>query len=87
MFDADDKANGLAKVTADATKALDLDPDAWAQESFELAKQNAYASPVRADKTPVQLTREYETNARNVARSQAALAAVRLANLLNMILQ
>jgi hypothetical protein len=87
MFDADDRANGLAKVTPDATKALDLDPDAWAQESFELAKQNAYASPIRTDKTPVQLTRDYETNARSVARSQAALAAARLANLLNMVLQ
>lgn len=87
MFDADDKANGLGKVTPDAAKALELDPDLWAQESFELAKQNAYAPPVRPDKTPVQLTRDYETNARNVTRNQAALAAARLANLLNMVLQ
>jgi hypothetical protein len=87
IFDAEDKYNGLKNVTPDAPKALDLDPGAWAQESFELAKQNAYAPPVRTDATAVQLTRDYETNARNVARSQAALAAARLANLLNMALQ
>lgn len=31
----------------------------------------------------MELTREYEINARNVERSQAALAVARLANLLN----
>ena len=35
----------------------------------------------------VLLTRDYETNARNIARSQAALAAARLANLLNNALR
>ncbi|OKO83568.1 S1/P1 nuclease [Bradyrhizobium sp. NAS96.2] len=83
ITDADDKFNGLKNVTPDAAKVSNLDPDTWAQESFELAKQAAYAAPIRNDKTPVQLTRDYETNARNVARSQAALAAARLANLLN----
>lgn len=82
IFDADDHA-GLGSITPDAAKAQILDPDMWAQESFELAKTHAYAAPVRLDKTPVELTRVYETNARNVARSQAALAAARLANLLN----
>jgi hypothetical protein len=33
------------------------------------------------------LTRAYETNARNIARSQAALAAARLANHLNEALR
>jgi len=86
LFDADDQA-GLGNVTPDPAKVLILDPDTWAQESFELAKQNAYAPPIRSDKTAVQLTRDYETNARNVARSQAALAAARLANLLNVVLK
>jgi hypothetical protein len=31
----------------------------------------------------VLLTRKHETNVRNIARSQAALAAARLANLIN----
>jgi hypothetical protein len=35
----------------------------------------------------VLLTREYETNARNISRSQAALAAARLANLINNALK
>ncbi|HET7885651.1 MAG TPA: S1/P1 nuclease [Bradyrhizobium sp.] len=87
IFDADDKTNGLWRVAVEPAKAVELDPAVWAQESFELAKQKAYAPPIRADKTPVQLTRDYETNARNLARSQAALAAARLANLLNMVLQ
>jgi hypothetical protein len=64
-----------------------LDPDVWAQEGFDLAKQNAYADPIRTDKTAVELTRAYETNARNVARDRAALGAARLANLLNQVLQ
>ncbi|MBR1201846.1 MULTISPECIES: S1/P1 nuclease [unclassified Bradyrhizobium] len=87
IADADDKFNGLKNVTPDTAKAQILDPAVWAQESFELAKQNAYASPIPNDATPVQLTRDYESNARNVARSQAALAAARLANLLNQTLK
>jgi hypothetical protein len=86
IFDADGHG-GLASITPDAGKAQILDPDTWAQESFDLAKQNAYASPIRTDKTAVQLTRDYETNARNIARSQAALAGARLANLLNEALR
>ena len=38
-------------------------------------------------KDPVPLTREYETNTRNIALSQAALAAARLSNLINTALQ
>ena len=43
------------------------------RRASELAKQYAYAAPVSLGKNPVLLTREYETNARNIARSQAAL--------------
>lgn len=87
ITDAEDKNNGLKNVKPDETKALDLDPEHWSQESFVLAKQNAYASPIPEDTTAVQLTRDYETNARNVARSQAALAAARPGNLLNQVLR
>jgi hypothetical protein len=86
IFDVDGQG-GLASVIPDAAKAQVLDPDTWAQESFELAKENAYAPPIRTDETAVQLTRDYETNARNIARSQAALAGARLANLLNEALR
>jgi hypothetical protein len=46
-----------------------------------------YAPPVSTGTNAVLLTREYETNARNIARSQAALAAARLANLINNALK
>ncbi|PIT01990.1 hypothetical protein TSA1_15370 [Bradyrhizobium nitroreducens] len=82
MLGADDRG-GLASVPTDVTKAQILDPEAWAQESFDLAKQYAYAAPMRIRRTPVGLTRDDETN----ARSQAALAAARLANLINSALR
>ncbi|MDU1807967.1 MAG: S1/P1 nuclease, partial [Bradyrhizobium sp.] len=82
-----DQDSGLSAVAPDAGKAQIVDPATWAQESFELAKTVAYAPPVRADKQPAELTREYETNARETARKQAALAAARLANLLEALLR
>ena len=42
--------------------------------------------PVRCTQT-CQLDWQYGTNARTTARSQAALAAARLANLINVMLQ
>jgi S1/P1 Nuclease len=81
-FDADDK-DGLAGIKTNKIAAQILDPEAWAKESAELARQLGYAAPVSTGTNAVYLTREYETSARNIARSQAALAAARLANLLN----
>ncbi|MGY3609198.1 MULTISPECIES: S1/P1 nuclease [unclassified Bradyrhizobium] len=86
VFDADDK-DGLASHGVSYGAAKISDPEAWVQESAELAKQFAYAAPISLGKNAVQLTRDYETNARNIARSQAALAAARLANLLNAALK
>ena len=82
IFDADEKG-GLASVTPDPAEAQIADPAIWAEESADLAKRYAYAPPVTTAAAPVMLNRDYETNARNVARHQAALAAARLANLLN----
>lgn len=82
VFDANDK-DGLASIKVNITAAQISDPQAWAEESAALARQFAYAPPVSTGTNPVFLNREYETNARNIARSQAALAAARLANLLN----
>jgi hypothetical protein len=86
IFDADE-SGGLASVTPDQAAAQISDPAVWAQESFELAKSIAYAPPIANGTDAVPLTREYETNARTTARSQAALAAARLANLLNQALK
>lgn len=44
---------------------------------------HAYTSPIPLDKSDAVLTRAYETSTRNVSRSQAALAAARLANVIN----
>ena len=71
IFDAKDHG-GLMSVQPDAALAQNLEPDIWVKESFELAKKFAYAPPVSTGKDAVQLTREYEINARNVARSRAA---------------
>jgi hypothetical protein len=81
VFDADN--NGIADIAVNKIAAEVSDPEDWIKESAELAKQFAYALPVSTGTNAVFLTREYETNARNIARSQAALAAARLANLIN----
>lgn len=60
-----------------------LDPQAWVVESSELAKQFAYAPPVSSGRDAVPLERAYESKALDIARGRAALAAARLANLLN----
>ncbi|MGY8665418.1 S1/P1 nuclease [Bradyrhizobium sp. UFLA05-109] len=86
IFDADDK-DGLSSVGVSQAEAQIADPAVWAQESADLAKQFAYAPPVSAGKNPVFLTREYETSAKNVARARAALAAARLANLIDNALK
>ncbi|RZN16259.1 MULTISPECIES: S1/P1 nuclease [unclassified Bradyrhizobium] len=86
IFDADDRG-GLGSVAVDADAEKVLDPDRWAQESFEAAKSFAYAQPVGLGPAAVQLTRDYETNARNTARNRAALAAARLARLLDTALR
>jgi hypothetical protein len=75
--------SGLDNLPVDDNLAAISDPEKWFQESFELAKKFAYAEPVFSGTQPIELTREYETAARNISRSQAALAAQRLANMLN----
>jgi hypothetical protein len=61
--------------------------DDWFTESEKLAEANAYAEPVKSGTQPYMLDRQYETNARNIARQQAALAGARLANLINEALK
>ncbi|RUV99084.1 MULTISPECIES: S1/P1 nuclease [unclassified Mesorhizobium] len=82
IFDANDKG-GISKLQVDSVKAKILDPDVWTHESFVLGKKFAYEEPVLSENTVAVLTRTYETDARNIARTQAALAAARLANVLN----
>ena len=70
-------------MPVDPDRAAIDDPEVWFKESFELAKKFAYAEPVLSSAQPIVLTRDYETQARNMALLQAALAAQRLANMLN----
>ncbi len=86
-YDATVTKNGLASIHVNEAAAAISDPQAWIEESAALAREYAYAPPVSMGDNAVLLTRDYETTARNIARSQAALAAARLANLLNTALQ
>ena len=81
------RQDGIANIDPNPELAKIDDPERWIEESAALAKTYAYAPPVSTGSNATFLTREYETNAQNVARSQAALAAARLANLLNAALQ
>ena len=61
---------------------------ARAEESADLAKRWAYAAPpIGLGKSVVWLTREYETATHSLAKTQAVLAAARLANVLNAALK
>jgi hypothetical protein len=82
-----DANDGIASIRVNEIAAQISDPEAWINESADLAKQFAYAPPVSTGTNAVLLMREYETNARNIARSQVALAATRLANLINNALK
>ena len=68
VFDADTN-DGITGIAVNKPAAQISDPEAWINGSAELAKQFAYAPPVSAGTNAVLLTREYETNARNIARS------------------
>jgi hypothetical protein len=86
VFDAGGR-DGLASIEVNKAAAAISDPQTWIEESAAVARQYAYALPVSTGENAVLLTRDYETDARNIARSQAALAGARLANLLNTALK
>jgi hypothetical protein len=67
----------------DRQRAATDDPEAWIRESFELAQRVVYASPVGVGPGPFTLDEHYLAAAREVALQQAAVAAARLAHLLN----
>jgi len=79
--------DGAGSITPNAGEASIEDPDVWVNESRVLAEKYAYAPPVGTGPNPVMLTRTYETDARNIALSQVALAGARLGNLLNKALK
>lgn len=67
-----------------AAQAHNLTVASWFAESFELAKDNVYRSPIGTDiSEPFLLTNDYRNNAATTAIKRVALAGVRLAGLLN----
>jgi hypothetical protein len=72
-----------ALPAAPAAAAAVTDEGVWIQESFEAARQFAYAPPVGPGAGPYQLDADYQKNARTEAQARVALAGARLANLIN----
>jgi hypothetical protein len=56
---------------------------AWVQESFQVAQESVYRSPIGEGNGPFTLTATYKADAKRIARERVALAGIRLANLLN----
>jgi len=74
-------AKKLPKAPAGlAAKSNEAD---WVQESFQAAQDDVYKAPVGAGDGPFTLTTAYKAAATKLARARIALAAARLANLLN----
>ena len=81
-------ANALA--APDAQLATVSDPGVWAQESFDMAIKDAYASPIGPElgsPVPYKISGAYYDTASQDAKIRIALAGARLADLLTKALQ
>jgi hypothetical protein len=72
-----------ALPAADSATAAKKNEHVWVQESFDLAKQYVYVSPVGPGAGPFTLNSQYYAAAKRVAEQRVALAGARLGNLLN----
>lgn len=72
----------LLPVPDQAVAAI-ANPSAWASESFNLAREFAYASPIGTAAGPYRVTADYRRTAGSIADTRVALAGARLAALLN----
>jgi len=83
--------SAIKKATAlpppDATLAAESDEIQWIQESFAIAKQSVYASPIGVGAGPFTTDPTYKAAAVTIADQQIALAGARLAKLLNVAFQ
>jgi len=82
--DAVETAAGLPGP--DAARVGELDPEVWFEESAALAQAMVYAPEIGDGEGPFELTKAYQAEAREIAQVQAAVAAARLAGLLNAAL-
>jgi hypothetical protein len=71
----------------DPTLATVSDESQWVQDSFHIAEQSVYASPIGVGAGPFTTDAAYKAAAISVADKQIALAGARLANLINTALQ
>jgi hypothetical protein len=80
-------ASAIKKATAlpapDATLAAESDASQWIRESFAIAKQSVYASPIGVGAGPFTTDATYKATAVSIADKQIALAGARLAKLLD----
>jgi len=67
----------------DPKQAAIGDEAVWIRDGFELARAVVYVPPVGVGRGPFTVDAKYQAAARKVARERMALAAARLANLLN----
>lgn len=63
--------------------ASNQDVSSWIVESFELAKDNVYKSPIGVGEGPFTINDTYRRKAKVLANERAAIAGARLAKLLN----
>ena len=71
---------------ADAKLAAVSDEKVWIQEGFDLAQSSVYVLPIGVGPGPFSITPAYQKAAADLGRRRIALAAARLANLLNTAL-
>jgi len=88
LLGASDQMEAALAVAAilpapDPARAAELDPQVWFEESAALAQAVVYTKTIGDGEGPFALDEAYQAEAREIARDQAAVAAARLARLLN----
>ena len=77
--------SGLPKASAQLASISD--DNAWAAESFKIAKGSLYKSPIGLGDGPFTLSSAYMARALSIAKARGALAGAQLARMLNTALQ
>jgi hypothetical protein len=90
LGDSAEFSDAIAAATTlpapEADRAAEADPHIWFEESAALAEAVVYTPEIGDGAGPFKLSGAYQAEAREIARVQAALAAARLARLLNAAL-
>ena len=80
--------NGISNLpNPPASLANDLDVSHWIDESFNIAQQSPYKTPIGAGSGPFTLDLRYKKQARKLAAQRVALVGARLAEILNQELK